>query len=244
MEEVETNNAMPEKAEKQYVKLVRKDPSSTQGSKRAKAMHSPRKDLPAAPRQDLEIAPIAKAEQVAADNATHMEFGSARAEIQELVLRSMSAAEAGVRIQSLFLRHPDLLANQLGKGPLKLEGARHEAVKRELLPLPLPRAKLVKPHEISHMFPSDEILGPKEKHMGAEAWQFLLLAALNGLDSHGNGIRYFWSLKLIPARALRLSADVRLPKTLSFKVFRTPGKTFTRDRPTRLARAILGPSPG
>ena len=149
MDDLEPNTTQPEKAEKQYVKLIRKDPSSAPGSKRARALHSPRKDLPAAPRQELKIAPIAESERVAADNATHLEFGPARTEIQELVLRSMSAAEAGVRLQSLFLRRPDLLANQLGKGPLKLEGARHEAVKRELLPLPLPQAKLVKPQEIS-----------------------------------------------------------------------------------------------
>ena len=39
--------------------------------------------------------------------------------------------------------------------------------------------------------------------MGAEAWQFLLVAALNGLESHGSRICYFGLPTVAQSKALQ-----------------------------------------
>ena len=97
---------------------------------------------PAAPQSRAPIVDRAKARLDADVNATEMEFESARQEIEELVVRSMSAAEAGVRLQRLLMRHPDLLSGQGGRTTLDEGdgGTRGDGSipKRELLPRPLP----------------------------------------------------------------------------------------------------------
>ena len=105
---------------------------------RSGGLRKHREGAPVPPRRDKELPPPEKAPRVAERNAEEMEWATVRREIQELVLSSMSAAEGGVRIQSLLSRHPDLLSDQLGFGPLKLEGEGKNAYK-ELLPLPVPR---------------------------------------------------------------------------------------------------------
>ena len=47
------------------------------------------------------------------------------------------------------------------------------------------------------------MLGPKEKKLGAEHWQYLQIAALNGLDSHGNCISFFGPPTVAQAEALQ-----------------------------------------
>ena len=97
---------------------------------------------PAAPQSHAPIVDRTKARLDADVNATEMEFESARQEIEELVIRSMSAAEAGVRLQRLLMRHPDLLSGQGGRTTLdEGEGGKTREghiPKRELLPLLLP----------------------------------------------------------------------------------------------------------
>ena len=70
---------------------------------------------PSATQSSIPIVDRARARVEADRNATEMEFESARLEIEELVVRSMSAAEAGVRLQRLLMRHPDLLCGQGGR---------------------------------------------------------------------------------------------------------------------------------
>ena len=53
------------------------------------------------------------------------------------------------------------------------------------------------------MFPSDKILGPKAKKLGAEAWLHLLTAALNGMDSHGGCVSFFGPPTEAQSRALK-----------------------------------------
>ena len=93
--------------------------------------------------------------------------------MEELVQRSMSAAEAGVRLQQLLCRHPDLLADQSGKmtttgGGVGSNPADGSIPKRELLPLPLPRASLIRPDEIDAALPSSKVLGPKARKLGGQ----------------------------------------------------------------------------
>ena len=149
----------------------------------------------AAPQSKAPIVDRAQARIDADVNATEMEFESTRLEIEEMVVRSMSAAEAGVTLQRLLMRHPDLLRGQGGRttldggdGGMPREGS---IPKRELLPLPLPKVTLVRTSEIEAMFPSGKVLGPKARAQGANAWHYLLVAALNGLDSHGNCVSFF-----------------------------------------------------
>ena len=185
--------------EPELIKLRKQIPDSTAGSNltaRPSALGPSGRNLekmsgqPSAPQSSIPIVDRARARVEADRNATEMEFESARLEIEELVVRSMSAAEAGVRLQRLLMRHPDLLCGQGGRttqdggdGGMPREGS---VPKRELLPLPLPKVTLVRVSEIDAMFPSGKILGPKVKTHGAKAWHYLLVAALNGLDSHGN----------------------------------------------------------
>ena len=55
----------------------------------------------------------------------------------------------------------------------------------------MPKATLIRKEEISAEFPSGKVLGPKAKIMGADAWHYILVTALNGLDSHGNRVSFF-----------------------------------------------------
>ena len=66
------------------------------------------KAAPLVPSQRIPNSSEARAQ--AAHNATELEFAAARKAIEELVTRSMSAAEAGVRLRNLLHEHPDLLA--------------------------------------------------------------------------------------------------------------------------------------
>ena len=130
--------------------------------------------------------------KVAADNALELEWVSARDELERLAHHSMTAAEAGVRLQALLRRVPSLLADELGALLTSdVEGGGESSKKKELLPLPLPRCKLVRDSELTTLFQSDKVLCPKAKELGAVAWQHLLAAALNGLDSHGNCVSFF-----------------------------------------------------
>ena len=149
----------------------------------------------------------------AADHAAELEWAKVRAEISVLAQRSMCAAEAGVRLQAIFRRTPSLLTNELGTVITPdVEGLRGAPrASRELLPLPLPKPKLIKESEISALFQSDAILGPKTQRLGAEAWQDLLVSALNGLDSHGNCVSLFGPPTEPQAKALEaLLEDCRL----------------------------------
>ena len=142
-------------------------------------------------------------------NASEMEFSAARKAVEELVTRSMSAAEAGVRLKQLLQQHPDLLTAQSGIMSAHVEGdeqgPREGSIpKRELLPLPLPKVALVRTSEIDTAFPSGKVLGPKSRKLGAEAWHYILIAALNGLDSHGNCVSFFGPPT--PAQASALAA--------------------------------------
>ena len=86
----------------------------------------------------------------AADNAAEVEWARARDEIRQLAHRSMCAAEAGVRLSALLRRVPSLVTGELGDILLPdVEGGtgavhrRAGNANRELLPLPLPTARLV-----------------------------------------------------------------------------------------------------
>ena len=129
----------------------------------------------------------------ASDNASELEWAKARSELQLLAQRSMCAAEAGIRLYGVLRRVPGLLTGELGSivSPDVEGGGKKTSAQRELLPLPLPRIKPLRESDITVMFHSKAILGPKALQTGAEAWQHLLVSALNGLDSHGNCVSIF-----------------------------------------------------
>ena len=129
----------------------------------------------------------------ASDNALEVEWALAQAELASLAKRSMGAAETGVRLQALLRRVPGLIAKELGAiVTTNVEGGgTGDANRRELLPLPLPQCPLIRECEITSLYQSTAILGPKAKQIGAQAWQHLIVAALNGLDAHGNCVSFF-----------------------------------------------------
>ena len=143
--------------------------------------------------------------QRAADNSVELEWASARKDLEALAQRSMSAAETGVRLQALLRRVPGLLARDLGLVlQSHVEGGGPDTSKtRELVPLPLPRLTVMRETEIDRMFHSKAVLGPKARQTGAEAWQHLLVAALNGLDAHGNCLSLFGPPTEAQASALK-----------------------------------------
>ena len=160
-------SSSPLGTEPQLVKLVRKDAVTSEEwdalrPKGRKALRTTTKEGQASARGASQGAPPrGLAESLAASHAEEYEFEPARREAAELTKRSMTAAEAGVRLQSLLLRHPGLLAEQKGKQSATLEGGggmpREGSVpKRELLPLPLPKISLLRNEEISKLFPLDE----------------------------------------------------------------------------------------
>ena len=203
----------PSAAVPQLVKLVRKDsvkadkwesirPTGRTALKSKGSTSHPEKTgtQPTAPPRGL-------SEALAVHHAGEYEFEPARREIKELINRSMSAAEAGVRLQSLLLRYPDLLAGQGGKksAPTEGEGSmpREGSVpKRELLPLPLPRVTLLRDDEMSKIFPKGEKPGAVAKMKGSEAWQYIMIAALNNMDSHGNCVCFYGPPTTAQAKAL------------------------------------------
>lgn len=124
---------------------------------------------------------------------------AARKAVEELAQRSMSAAEAGVRLYATYRQYPSLLADQGGAKSSQLGGDGSGSARRELLPRPTPTVALIRPAEIEGMLPSDKVLGPRAKQHGAEAW---IVAALNGLDSHGNCVSFFGPPTVEPAKAL------------------------------------------
>ena len=121
----------------------------------------------------------------AADNAAELEWAQARTELDYLAHKSMSAAEAGIRLSSLIRRVPSLLANGLGSELLSdVEGAGKTADrKRELLPLPLPKLKPVGKSEMVELFESSAIITPHAQRLGAEAWQHLLELHIDVFDA-------------------------------------------------------------
>ena len=143
---------------------------------------------------------------MAADNAQEAEWASARAEIESLAKKSMCAAETGVRLQALLRRIPGLLAHDLGAALLsdvEGEGTTAAAGRRELLPLPVPQMRIVRESELTELYHTSAIISPKGKKLGAVAWQHLITAALNGLDSHGNCVSTFGPPTATQAAALR-----------------------------------------
>ena len=108
-------------AEPQLVKLVRKDSVEAEeweairptGRKALKSEAS--SSRPGGLKAKGRAPPRGLAENLAAHHASEYEFEPARREIGEWIKCSMSAAEAGVRLQSLLLRFPDPLAGQSGK---------------------------------------------------------------------------------------------------------------------------------
>ena len=117
----------------------------------------------------------------------------------------MGAAETGVRLQTLLRRVPGLLAHDLGtimQSHVEGGGAAN-ANKRELIPLPLPQVEVMRESNIVRMFHSKAVLGPRARQVGAEAWLHLLVAALNGLDSHGNCVSLFGPPTEAQAAALK-----------------------------------------
>ena len=73
-------------------------------------------------------------ERLASHNSSEYEFDEVRKDIEELVTRSMCAAEAGVRLQVLLRRHPDLLADQSRGMSSRLEGGGSGTVNAGLSP--------------------------------------------------------------------------------------------------------------
>ena len=142
----------------------------------------------------------------------------------------MTAAEAGVRLEGLLLRFPDLLAGQGGRQSAQFEGegsmpCGRVTPKRELLPLLLPRVTLLRSEEHTRAFPLGKEPDLAAKKLGAEAWQYVMIAALNNLDSHGNCVSFFGPPTTAQARALselsmeggRLFADVTARTPTDFK---------------------------
>ena len=65
--------------------------------------------------------------------------------------------------------------------------------------------------EISKIFHPNKALGSKEKELGAKSWLYLIVSALNSLDSHGNCVSYYGPPSLPQARALdELLEDCRI----------------------------------
>ena len=170
MEAPSESKTPPDKAERVFVKLRKLNPGEVYDKRnhQSKAIHAPRKHGPVGARRDQKLPKIEASAGVAANNASDLELEPAREEIKQLVQRSMSAAEAGIRLYSLFQRHPNLLADQPELSPSALGGGRKEGSRRELLPLPLHRLRLVPCKEVSRISPSDRVLGHKEKKLGAE----------------------------------------------------------------------------
>ena len=128
-----------------------------------------------------------------------------RAELARLAEKSMSAAEVGVRLSHLVRRAPILLTDRQGSFiPLGFAGEEGGAplIGRELLPLPLPRLSTVPEVDLAALFPATGIISTSAKLLGAECWQHLLVAALNGLDSHGNCLSIFGPPTAAQKRAL------------------------------------------
>ena len=157
---------------------------------------------PNAPRRDTRLPSIGDGARVAARNSDEAEFDQIRKACEQLVQRSMTAAEAGVRLQQLLQRHPDLLAYQSGGSSSQLEGDGKHQSRRELLPLPSPEMTPIREEDLVSMFEGVAVLSPKAKKAGAQAWLCLLVAALNGLDSHGKTKAYFGPPSVPQAKAL------------------------------------------
>ena len=102
----------------------------------------------------------------------------------------------------MLRRHPDVLADQSRGLSSQLVGEGSGSVKRELLPLPSPKMTLVRESEMSSLFPCKGVLGPRARKVGAEAWHCLIVAALNGMDSHGNCVSFFGPPSVPQAKAL------------------------------------------
>lgn len=75
------------------------------------------------------------------------------------------------------------------------------------------------------MLPTTAGLGPRAKQNGTDAWHYILMSALNGLDAHGNCVSCFGPPTAAKAKALqdlledceRFVADVRARTPTDFK---------------------------
>ena len=142
-----------------------------QDGKRPKACHAPSlKWGPVLPRKDRDDGPRTSEDNYAqaARNASEYEFDRIRVDMEELVQRSMSAAEAGVRLCAFLQQHPDVLSSHDGSISPQLEGVgimpRERAIpKRELLPLPFPKRSLIRESDILSMLKSDGQIGSQAR---------------------------------------------------------------------------------
>mgnify|MGYP003335272076 CR=1 FL=1 len=103
----------------------------------------------------------------------------------------MSAAEARVRLREALRLHPDLLADATGQISPSVGGEGSRAPSRELRPLPLPKYVAIRQDQYATSFPQNGGLSEEARKLGADAWQHLVISALNGLDSHGMCASFF-----------------------------------------------------
>lgn len=112
-----------------------------------------------------------------------MEWSGFRKACSELAERSMSTAEAGVRLWLICSRAPDLLAS--GDVTLKASfgevGGNHKV--RDLLPLPMPAIPDYSVAQIDKLFPNLAPVTSEGRQAGAQAWLLLAIAGLNHMST-------------------------------------------------------------
>ena len=106
-------------------------PTMAQPALEAEIPHSRTKGRPAVLRpkttqgarpKQARIGTVRENWEIAAQNSAAYEYDPIRKEVEELAQRSMSAAEAGVRLYAMYRQHPSVLADQGGAKSSQIGG--------------------------------------------------------------------------------------------------------------------------